>query len=97
MVFVHGFPELWVSWKSQLSHFAAAGHPVLALSMRSYGLSDKPTALAAFDAIPLGEEIRAAVAHMRKQQQAGAFEKTLLVAHDVRNFVAPCTAFFAVC
>ena len=61
IVFVHGFPELWVSWRSQLSKFAAAGHPVLALSMRGYGLSDKPSEIAAFDTVLLTQDIRAAV------------------------------------
>ena len=61
IVFVHGFPELWVSWRSQLSKFAAAGHPVLALSMRGYGLSDKPVDVAAFDTLVLTQDIRAAV------------------------------------
>ena len=61
IVFVHGFPELWISWRSQLSKFAAAGHPVLALSMRGYGLSDKPSDIAAFDTALLTQDIRAAV------------------------------------
>eukprot|EP01046_Picozoa_sp_COSAG06_P019935 COSAG06_NODE_1439_length_9457_cov_9.548942_2_plen_261_part_00 len=78
IVMVHGFPELWVSWRSQLSHFAAAGHPVLALSMRGYGLSDKPAGLGAFDTVPLTQDIRAAVAHA----SGGGDLKPLLVAHD---------------
>ena len=82
IVFVHGFPELWVSWQSQLATFAAAGHPVLALSMRGYGLSDKPGGVANYDTVPLTQDIAAAVAHAATANGADSAGKPLLVAHD---------------
>ena len=78
IVFVHGFPELWISWRRQLLHYAAQGHPVLALSMRGYGSSAKPAGLAAYDTVPLCDDIRAAVARAAGDGPA----KPLLVAHD---------------
>ena len=42
IVFVHGFPELWISWIDQMKYFAAKGHPIIALTMRGYGLSENP-------------------------------------------------------
>ena len=42
IVFVHGFPELWISCIDQMEYFAKLGHPILALNMRGYGKSDKP-------------------------------------------------------
>ena len=80
IVFVHGYPEGWWSYVPQLSHFLNSGHPVLALSMRGYGASDKPESLAKYHLFDcLAHDVRAAVQHMLGLQQHG---KPLLVAHD---------------
>jgi len=79
IVFVHGFPENWWSFTSQLEHFAAAGHPVLALSQRGYGASDKPEGVEKYHMWDrLAKDVGAAVDHMA--DDAGM--KPLLVAHD---------------
>jgi pimeloyl-ACP methyl ester carboxylesterase len=41
----HGFPELWYSWRHQLSVLAAAGYRVVAPDMRGYGQTDRPEAI----------------------------------------------------
>jgi len=41
MLFIHGFPEFWYSWRHQLMDFGKT-HRVIALDLRGYGLSDKP-------------------------------------------------------
>jgi pimeloyl-ACP methyl ester carboxylesterase len=38
----HGFPELWYSWRHQLSELAAAGFHAVAPDMRGYGETDRP-------------------------------------------------------
>ena len=38
----HGFPESWVSWRSQLAALAAAGFRAVAPDMRGYGGTDAP-------------------------------------------------------
>jgi pimeloyl-ACP methyl ester carboxylesterase len=38
----HGFPELWVSWRSQLAALAKAGFRAAAPDMRGYGGTDAP-------------------------------------------------------
>jgi pimeloyl-ACP methyl ester carboxylesterase len=38
----HGFPELWYSWRHQLSALAAAGFHAVAPDMRGYGQTDRP-------------------------------------------------------
>jgi pimeloyl-ACP methyl ester carboxylesterase len=81
IVFVHGFPELWLSWRAQLEHYVGRGHPVLALSMRGYGLSDKPPGVADYNTVKcLVPDVAAAVAHAAAAGGAGC--KPLLVAHD---------------
>ncbi|MGC0317797.1 pimeloyl-ACP methyl ester carboxylesterase [Kitasatospora acidiphila] len=42
MVLVHGFPELWYSWRHQLTGLADAGFKVVAPDMRGYGGSPGP-------------------------------------------------------
>jgi pimeloyl-ACP methyl ester carboxylesterase len=43
VVLCHGFPESWYSWRHQLSALADAGFRAVALDMRGYGRSSKPT------------------------------------------------------
>ena len=42
MVFLHGFPEIWYSWRHQLIAVADAGYRAIAIDFRGYGLSDQP-------------------------------------------------------
>ena len=43
VLFVHGFPESWFSWRHQIPAVAAAGFRALAIDVRGYGRSSKPT------------------------------------------------------
>ena len=42
VVFLHGFPEIWYSWRHQMRAVAAAGYRAVAPDCRGYGLSDQP-------------------------------------------------------
>ncbi|XP_042484182.1 bifunctional epoxide hydrolase 2-like [Macadamia integrifolia] len=42
VVFLHGFPEIWYSWRHQMIAVANAGFRVLAPDFRGYGLSQQP-------------------------------------------------------
>ncbi|HEY1973128.1 MAG TPA: alpha/beta hydrolase [Pseudonocardia sp.] len=42
VLFCHGFPESWHSWRHQLTALADAGYRAVALDMRGYGRSAKP-------------------------------------------------------
>jgi pimeloyl-ACP methyl ester carboxylesterase len=37
VVLLHGFPELWYSWRHQLPALARAGYHVIAPDLRGYG------------------------------------------------------------
>ncbi|TVU50547.1 hypothetical protein EJB05_01922, partial [Eragrostis curvula] len=41
VVFLHGFPEIWYSWRHQMLAAAAAGYRAVAPDWRGYGLSDE--------------------------------------------------------
>ncbi|KAM0950139.1 putative alpha/beta hydrolase-1, epoxide hydrolase [Dioscorea sansibarensis] len=43
VVFLHGFPEIWYTWRHQMVAVAAAGFRAIAPDFRGYGLSDQPS------------------------------------------------------
>jgi pimeloyl-ACP methyl ester carboxylesterase len=45
VLFCHGFPESWYSWRHQIDAVAAAGFHAVAPDMRGYGKSDRPEAI----------------------------------------------------
>ena len=42
VLFCHGFPESWYSWRHQLKALAEAGYRAIAPDMRGYGETDQP-------------------------------------------------------
>ncbi|KAH7840483.1 hypothetical protein Vadar_017554 [Vaccinium darrowii] len=42
VMFLHGFPEIWYSWRHQMIALADAGYRAIAPDYRGYGLSDPP-------------------------------------------------------
>src|SRR3989304_4208084 len=48
VVLMHGFPELWYSWRHQLPALAAAGYHAVAPDVRGYGGSDAPEPIEAY-------------------------------------------------
>lgn len=42
LVFLHGFPEIWYSWRHQMVAVADAGYRAIAPDFRGYGLSGQP-------------------------------------------------------
>ena len=63
IVCVHGFPELWYSWRHQMAHFAARGFRVAALDVRGYGRSSKPKDVAAYMLRELASDVIAVIDH----------------------------------
>src|SRR5918994_5177175 len=49
VIFLHGFPESWYSWRHQLPAVAKAGFRAVAPDLRGYGKSDKPADVEAYD------------------------------------------------
>ena len=72
---VHGFPELWYSWRHQLDHFAERGYTAAAIDVRGYGGSSRPHPIEAYTLRTIAEDI-VAVAN-----EIGA-GKAILFGHD---------------
>lgn len=47
---VHGFPELWYSWRHQMEHLAGRGFRCLAPDLRGYGDTDAPPEIESYSA-----------------------------------------------
>lgn len=56
---VHGWPELWYSWRHQMQHFAGLGYRVAAMNVRGYGNSVHPRDIASYTLEALSDDIRA--------------------------------------
>lgn len=61
VVFVHGFPESWYSWRHQLPAVAAAGYRAVAVDVRGYGRSSRPQDAEAYRIRPLADDLAAVV------------------------------------
>ncbi len=48
VILLHGFPELWYSWRHQLPALAEAGFHAVAPDLRGYGQSDAPHEIEAY-------------------------------------------------
>ncbi len=75
VLLIHGFPELWYSWRYQLPALAAAGFRAIAPDLRGYGETDKPEGIEAYD-------IHHLVADMTGLLDAQGVEKAAIAGHD---------------
>jgi len=75
VIMVHGWPELWYSWRHQIRAVADAGYRVVAPDVRGYGGSDKPHPVEAYDMIQLTSDVVGLI-------DALGEEKAILVGHD---------------
>jgi epoxide hydrolase 4 len=72
VLLLHGFPEMWWSWRYQIDALDAAGYRVIAPDLRGYNDSDKG---GPYDMDTLAADVRALVAWL-------GVEKVNLVGHD---------------
>lgn len=58
---IHGWPELWISWRHQMQHFSHLGFTVAAMDVRGYGGSSKPKEIAAYTLAELCSDAAAVI------------------------------------
>lgn len=75
VVMVHGWPELWYSWRHQIKPVAQAGYKVCAIDVRGYGGSDKPSAVEAYDMQSIMADVVGVIDHFGEEQ-------AILIGHD---------------
>lgn len=85
MLLLHGFPEFWYSWRKQIPAFTA-DYKVVALDLRGYNESDKPTATSAYALPELVADVKGAI-------EALGYEQCVLVGHDWGGAIAWSVAY----
>lgn len=80
VVFIHGFPDFWYSWRHQMA--ALAPHfKAVAIDTRGYNLSDKPEGVSNYDMQLLLADVRAVIEDL-------GVDKVNLVGHDWGGAIA---------
>jgi pimeloyl-ACP methyl ester carboxylesterase len=87
VVFTHGFPELWYSWRYQLVALARTGFHAVAPDQRGYGQTDRPEPIAAYDIFQLTGDIVGLV-------NALGEDRAVIIGHDWGSVVAYHCALF---
>ena len=75
IVCVHGFPELWYSWRHQIEYFAAREYSVAALDVRGYGKSSSPREIADYTLRNIATDVAAVIDQLGNG-------KAILFGHD---------------
>lgn len=81
VLFCHGFPELWYSWRHQLRALADAGYRAIAPDQRGYGGTSAPEPVEAYT-------IHHLVGDLTGLLDALAIERAVVVGHDWGGSVA---------
>ncbi|HTL87973.1 MAG TPA: alpha/beta hydrolase [Leptolyngbya sp.] len=80
ILFLHGFPEFWYSWRHQIPEFAK-DHKVVAIDLRGYNDSDKPTAKDAYKMSDFVADVKGVVEGL-------GYDRCTLVGHDWGGAIA---------
>ncbi|WP_405732231.1 alpha/beta fold hydrolase [Streptomyces sp. NBC_01537] len=75
VVLLHGFPELWYSWRHQFAPLAAAGYHVVGPDQRGYGSSDRPEGVEPYNLLSLVGDVIGLVQALGERQ-------AVVVGHD---------------
>ncbi|CAG4951296.1 unnamed protein product [Parnassius apollo] len=80
MLFLHGYPEFWYSWRHQILEFKK-DYWCVAVDMRGYGDSERPEGVSSYKIDLLVEDVRDFLRQLGR-------DKCILVAHDWGGLVA---------
>ncbi|RDX74857.1 Bifunctional epoxide hydrolase 2 [Mucuna pruriens] len=85
VVFLHGFPEIWYTWRHQMIAAANAGYRAIAFDFRGYGLSEHPAKLEKENILDLVHDVVGLLDSL-------SISKAFLVGKDFGAFPAYITA-----
>jgi pimeloyl-ACP methyl ester carboxylesterase len=80
MLFLHGFPENWYSWRAQMQYFSR-DYRCVALSLRGYAESDKPKNVEDYAMAKLINDVKETIEFL-------GVKNVVLVSHDWGGLIA---------
>jgi len=80
IVFIHGFPDFWYSWKDLMEDLSN-DYYVVAIDQRGYNLSDKPKGVKNYSLNFLVGDVIAVIHHL-------SFNRAIIIGHDWGGAVA---------
>ncbi|KAA8527432.1 hypothetical protein F0562_034853 [Nyssa sinensis] len=84
ILFLHGFPELWYSWRHQILYMAARGYRAVAPDLRGYGdTTGAPTSFVSYTTLHVVGDIVALLDAVAPEQ-----DKVFVVGHDWGAIIA---------
>lgn len=75
ILFLHGFPELWYSWRNQLLSLSSLGYRCIAPDLRGHGDTDAPPSSATYSGIHIAGDLVGLLDHL-------GIDQVFLVGHD---------------
>ena len=75
VLMLHGFPELWYSWRHQILDLSSKGYRAVALDLRGYGETEAPESVTSYTCFHLVGDIIALIDSL-------GVDKVYLVRHD---------------
>jgi pimeloyl-ACP methyl ester carboxylesterase len=79
LVFLHGFPTFWWTWRNQLPHFADLGYRAIAMDLRGYAGSDHPPE--GYDPMTLAGDVAAVL-------RSSGVDQATVIGHGWGGFIA---------
>ncbi|KAG9156958.1 hypothetical protein Leryth_009011 [Lithospermum erythrorhizon] len=81
VLFLHGFPDLWYSWRHQMLHLSSKGFRAIAPDLRGYGDTDAPASASSYTYLHIVGDIVALIDSL-------GLEQVFLVGHDFGAIIA---------
>ena len=81
VLFIHGFPELWYTWRHQILALSSLGYHAVAPDLRGYGDSDAPDSISSYSIMHIVGDLVALV-------ESFGVKEVFVVAHDWGALIA---------
>ena len=81
VLFLHGFPELWYSWRHQMISLSSLGYRCIAPDLRGYGDTDAPKSPASYSSLHIIGDVVGLLDHL-------GIDQVFLVGHDWGAYMA---------
>lgn len=87
ILFLHGFPELWYTWRHQILALSSHGYRAIAPDLRGYGDTEAPSSMTSYTIFHIVGDLVALMDSL-------GVEQVFIVAHDWGALIAWCLCLF---